>query len=150
MCVSIGLLVGCASSSAPRYDNTQDKNVTINVNTDERSGLFTSVEAVAGINDLDNHCKTNYRGYVELSPGKNQIGLPPGVKTYLNVEFAFGSRSSSSSFARGTILKPVKGHQYDVDVEYIDGMYDFRLYEVSGSKRKQLKVVPMEQCQAHR
>lgn len=144
--ISTNLLVACASSSAPRYDNTQEKNVTINVNMDERGGLFSTVEVVAGVNDLDNNCNINYRGFVELSHGKNQIGLTPGANTYLNIEVAFGSRTSSSSFARGTILKPARGRQYEVDVKYIDSMYDFRLYEVSGSKRKPLEVVPMEHC----
>lgn len=138
------ILLGCAST--PRYTSSHDENVTINVDV-EGGGLFTSVDVVAGVNDLGADCQPHYRGMVELSPGANPIGLAPGVLTYLMVEVAHSRPGASGSYGRGTVLRPLPGKQYEVDVTYHDDMYDFRLFEVSGSTRNEMqRLSPDEGC----
>jgi len=137
-----GILLGCAST--PRYTSSHDENVTINVDVDG-GGLFTSVDMAAGVNDLDADCQPHYRGAVELSPGANPIGLAPGVLTYLMVDIAYSRPGASSNFGRGTVLRPMPGKQYEVDIAYHDNMYDFRLFEVSGSKRQEMQRLSLDE-----
>ncbi len=148
-CSLVGsLLFGC--SSTPHYaDNNFEKNVTINLTMDESSGLFSSVDVAAGINDYDDACQHHYRGFVELVPGENKIGLAPGVLTYLMVEITHSRFRKTSRFSRGTMIQPKRGRQYVVDINYADSMYDFRVYEVRGSKRKELKLVSDPACRTN-
>ena len=145
VCLAFALLVGCAASEI-RYANSYDENLTINVTTDKSGSLFTSIEITAGINDLDAACQPHYQGYVDLAPGPNKIGLAPGVLTYLIVEISYSGPGKNTRFSRGTLLKPLPGKRYVIDVDYIDSMYDFRLFEVKGGKRKSLEQVPASAC----
>ena len=142
------LLSGCFSNNV-RYPNTNAKNVTINLEQgkDDRGGFFTSVEIVAGVNDVTKSgCDTEYKGFIDLKPGKNKLGLKPGKKTYILVEVAKSSHSHSSSYSRGTVFTPKKGVKYEIDVNYVDSMFDFRFYEKKKSKRKQLKIAHLPRC----
>lgn len=109
-------------------------------------GLFSSVDVVAGVNDLDSRCEPHYRGMIEIKPGENKLGLAPGVLTYLQVDIAHKRPGQSSLDSRGTMIKPVSGKKYQVEINYIDDMYDFRLFEISGVKRKPLKLKSVSKC----
>lgn len=137
------MLAGCAS----QYPNTYDKNVIVNL-TMEQPGLLTSAKALIGVNDMDENCKIEYRGDVELANGPNKIGLAPGQLTNLVVVIAqdkFGGPSRSSR--RTTLFKPAVGKQYEIDVSYVDAMFDVRFYEITGSKRKELSKSSAPACQ---
>ena len=140
------LFTGCVSNKQ-YYPNKIDKNVTIELTTDIVDGTFSKFEVVAGINDLNMDCATDYKGMIELKAGTNRLGLTPGKLTYLGVE-VFQQKSfhsSARSSMQGTLLKPKQGKQYEVIVNYVDDMFDLRLYEI-GEKKKQLAIIPMDAC----
>lgn len=143
----LGLMItGC--SSVPKYPNTLAHNMTINMKLgdDDKGGFFTSVDAAVGVNDLDAKCDTHYQGYVTLKQGENKIGLKPGQPTFLMIEIVRSTYNTGGSFSRGTILNPVKGAKYVMDFNYVDKMFDLRLYEVSNNKKKKMELVPLSAC----
>lgn len=143
--LSAGLLAGCAS--APQYyPNTHENNFTVNLNLAEKGGFLTTVNAYAGVNDIAGDCSSRYLGFVDLKDGANRIGLAPGKRAYLNVQLTNRSGYSSSNFQRGTLITPVAGKQYEITVNYADGMFDFRFFEVTKSGKKELPIVPVSAC----
>lgn len=138
------LLIGCASD--PVYKNETDKNLVINLKVDEKNGLFSSIDIAAGVNDIDKQCQPHYRGYQTLSRGRNEMGLTKGVLTNLVVEVVKTKYRSGSSYSRGTLITPMQGKRYEIDVSYLDSMLDFRLYERVGKQRISLKLIPMSEC----
>ena len=54
--------------------------------------------------------------------------------------------TNDGSYGRGTLLRLEPGRKYEGDVNYVDSMFDFRLYEVAGSGRKELELVPRTAC----
>ncbi len=143
-----GIYLAACTTPAPRYNNTADNNLTINLDMDIKGGIFSSVDVVAGINDFDIKCQPHYRGHVELKPGKNMLGIKPGQLTYIQVEVARNNPTTRSSFSRGTLLKPGTGKKYAIDVTYKDNMFDFRLFDVTGPTRKKLNIAPHTACNA--
>jgi len=152
--IALGLLAGCGANRKP-YDNSLDKNVTINLVQGEDSkggffdsklGFFASVDIVAGVNDLDDRCRTKYKGYVDLEPGDTKIGLKPDQLTYLMVEVTKSASGGSSSFSEGTLIKPKKGYKYELHMNYSDGMSDLKLYEIRKSKKTKMKMFPLAAC----
>lgn len=143
------LLIGCATSSK-RYISTYSKNVTINLKMDKNNGVFSSTKAYLGVNDLIKGCNTEYKGEIELIKGKNKLGLAPERLTYLIVEIlqknSFPNRTRT--LQQSTLIKPKKGRRYEVIVNYVDNMFDFRLYEIRKSKRKQLQIIPLSACRS--
>ena len=139
------LFIGCSSSV--HYPNSISKNVTINVITDTSSSFFNSVEISAGVNDLNKDCTTEYKGFINLTAGKNKLGLKTGVSTHLILEIKQNGFTGTRTFQQGTLIRPKKGSQYEVVVKYIDNMFDFRLYERRKSKRIKLKIIPWSACQ---
>lgn len=145
-----GLLLGCAGASKEYYINNIHWNVTIKLTTDIPEGFFYKSDIVAGVNDVNPDCSVDYKGMIELKPGENTLGLQPGKLTYLAVEIMQKNSlaSSTSTMMRGTMLKPVAGRQYEIIVSYMDNMFDFRVFE-TGSKRRQLELMPMGMCKPH-
>jgi len=138
-------LLGCAS--APKYyPNSYEKNLTVNLRLSDQGGALTTVEASAGINDMASDCSSRYQGSVMLSPGANRIGLKPGQTTYLLVRVSHGRFGQRSDFARGTLVTPLAGKQYEVSVNYANDMFDLRFYEVGKAGRKELPLVLMSAC----
>ena len=154
ICLASFTLLAACSSRTP-YKNIQDKNLTVNLVQGEDSrggffdpslGFFSSVDIVAGINDLNPKCETAYKGYIDLKPGNNELGLKPEQLTYLMVEVVKSASGGATSFSRGTLIKPKKGKQYELDVNYVDSMFDMKLYEVRKSKRKKINITPLNTC----
>lgn len=143
--LSAGLLAGCASTPH-YYPNSHEKNVTVNLNLTEKGGFLTTVSAYVGVNDMAGDCSSRYLGFVDLKDGANKIGLVPGQRTYLIVQLSSRSGYSRSSFQRGTLFTPVAGKQYEITVNYADGMFDFRFFEVTKSGKKELPIVPDTAC----
>lgn len=143
--LSVGLLAGCASTPQ-YYPNTHENNFTVNLNLSEKGGFLTTVKAYAGINDIAGDCTSRYLGFVDLKDGANKIGLAPGKRAYLIVQISSRIGYNSSSLQRGTLITPVAGKQYEITANYMDGMFDFRLFEVTKSGKMELPIVPVSAC----
>lgn len=131
-------LAGC--SVAQRYPNEMAKNLTVNLHLVKNGGIFTSAEAVVGINNYAKDCTNDYKGYVDLNEGANEIGLQVGQPTVLIVEITHKSMGSSGGVQRGALITPKAGARYQIDANYVDGMFDFRLYEIGSKGKKPLEI----------
>jgi len=141
LCIASCAILGSCASSLPRYPNNQPKNVTVNLHFSGGGGFLSSSEAYAGINNYTKDCSTRYEGWVKLSEGKNEIGLPVGKPTLLVVELSESSFGGSGhSMQRGVVITPKSGVHYEVDANYADTMYDIRLYRTTRSGKKQLNI----------
>lgn len=138
-------MIGC--STAVQYPNSVPKNITINLTTDTSSSFFNSTVISAGVNNLNKDCTTDYKGFINLTSGNNNLGLKTGLLTHLILEIKQDGFTGTKTFQRGTLIKPKPGSKYEVIVKYIDSMFDFRLYEVRKSKRSELKIIPWSTCQ---
>lgn len=144
-----GSLLGCASSPQP-YRGNYEKNLTVHLNLSDPRGLLSSAAASVGVNDMVDDCSSQYQGFVALSPGSNKIGLQPGHATYLIFTVSHGRLGKRSNFGRGMLLTPAAGRQYEVRIDYVNDMFDLRLYETSQSGRKELTIVPLTSCRPGR
>ena len=91
--VLVGLLAGCSGKFA--YRNTLAKNLHIQTETDSGS-VLSSVAAAVGIYRVDEHCKIDYQGTVDLDTPSVSVGIPSGRPSYLVFEFASSSFLASS------------------------------------------------------
>lgn len=133
------LQLGCSFSTP--YPNELAKNLTINLHLVKSGGFLASAEASAGVNNFAKDCSYDYKGYVELSEGGNEIGLKIGQPTLLIVEITQKSMGSSGGIQRGAVITPKAGVRYLIDANYVDSMFDFRLYEIGRSGKKPLDIV---------
>jgi hypothetical protein len=124
----IGLLAGCSGKFT--YPNTLAKNLSIQTETDSGSFL-SSVRAAVGIYRVDEHCRIDYQGTVDLDEGLISVGIPSGRPSYLVFEFASSSflANSRSSITYETLLVPVAGRDYDLKVSYLDDIYNVEIRE---------------------
>lgn len=135
---------GCASK--PYNSGNLEKNLTVNLNLQKNGGFLTSASAAAGVNNIGKDCANDYKGYVKLSQGPNEIGLVIGQPTLLIVEISHRTMGSGGSMQRGAVITPKAGVRYQIDANYADGMYDFRLYEVGRAGKRELQVDPGTNC----
>ncbi len=133
------LLTNC--SGIKTFPNTLYKNLNIKTETDSGS-LFSKVRAAVDIYRVDSDCKTEYEGTVQLKNPSFEVGIPAGRLTYL--VFVFSSSgflsSSSSTITYNTLLKPRVGYNYDINVSYIDDIYNVVIWETHPSEKKGRKV----------
>ena len=141
--LAAAFLAGCAVSTP--YPNTRAKNLTVNLNME--GSLFASEEVVLGVNDIEEDCTLDYQGEVELSPGANEVGLAPGQRTYLQVSIAQDHMFLRDSVqTRGTLLTPASNRRYEMEVAYVDDMFDLRLYRLTASGREEMELTPAPAC----
>ena len=121
-------LAGCAGRFA--YPNALAKNVRIHTRTDSGS-MFSSVRAALDIYRVDAQCKIEYLGSVDLDEPATALGLPPQSTTYLVFEFASASflANSRSRISYETLFEPVAGSRYDIEVSYLDDIYNVEIRE---------------------
>lgn len=145
-----GVLCGCASMPNQTYPNTLDKNLAIHLNLGDVNSLPSKMDVYAGIYDITKDCTDHFQGEIALSPGLNQIGLAPGKRVYIVVAAIDGgnflSRSRSFTKRQGALLDPRPGRRYEIIINYIDEMWDFRLYDVNTTRRQSLPVVSISAC----
>lgn len=124
----VGVLVGCSGKYA--YPNTLSKNLHIQTET-ESGSFFSSVRAAVGIYRVDEHCKIEYQGTVDLDERPIAVGIPSGRPSYLVFEFASSSflANSSRSITYETLLVPVAGRDYRLRVSYLDDIYNVEIRE---------------------
>ena len=124
----VGLLVGCSGKYT--YPNTLAKNLYIQTETESNS-IFSSVRAALGVYRVDDHCKIEYQGTVDLDGRLVSVGIPSGRPSYLVFEFASSSflANSRRSISYETLLLPVAGRDYDIKVSYMDNIYNVEIRE---------------------
>lgn len=124
------LLSGC--SNIKPYQSSSNKNLLVKSNTDEE------VKAAIDIYHIDKSCKYAYKGTVSLNKGKNKIGLRPNTLNYLVVSFTTSSfwASSTSSMSQDMTIKPDKKHNYNLNLSYIDNIYNIELSRTHMKSRK--------------
>jgi hypothetical protein len=126
---AVGLASGC--SGLKPYPNTLEPNLQIRTETTSGSA-FSSVRAAMGVYRVDERCRIDYQGTVDLDKPVVSVGIPVDRASYLVFAFA-----SSSFFAgtRGTInqetlLRPRPAYRYDVEASYKDDLYSIVIREV--------------------
>ncbi len=126
------LLVAC--SGLKSYPDTLARNVEIHTRTDSGS-MLSSVEASLDVYSLRPDCSADYEGSVALDSSTVSVGLPVDRPSYL--VFRFNSSSflaGSSSVTRyETVFTPGDGRHYDVEVSYIDDIYNVAISEMSSA-----------------
>ena len=124
----LGLLAGCSGKYA--YRDTLAKNLHIQTKTDSGS-VFSNVAAAVGIYRVDEHCKIEYQGTVDLDEPTVSVGIPSGRPTYLVFEFASTAflASSRRSISYETLLVPAAGRDYAIKVSYLDDLYNVQIDE---------------------
>lgn len=126
--VALGLLAACSGKFT--YPNTLAKNLSIHTETDSGSP-FSSVRAAVGIYGVDGQCRIEYQGTVDLDDPSIAVGIPSGRPSYLVFEFANNSflGSSRRSITYETLLVPAAGHDYRLEVSYVDDIYNVEIRE---------------------
>ena len=124
----VGLLVGCSGKYT--YPNAFAKNLHIQSET-ESGSIFSSVRAALGVYRVDDQCKIEYQGTVDLDGRPVSVGIPSGRPSYLVFEFASSSflANSRRSISYETLLLPVAGRDYDIKVSYVDDIYNVEIRE---------------------
>jgi len=122
------LLTAC--SGIKPYPNTLEDNLHLHTMT-ESGSLFSSVRAAVDIYRVNARCQTEYQGTVALDSSSKAIGIPVDQPSYLVFDFASSSwlASSSSSISYDTLLTPRSGHDYDIEVSYLDDIYNVAILE---------------------
>lgn len=126
------LVSGCSSTKL--YEDELTHNLEVNSKTD-------SVEATLDIYSVGMQCESEYLGTVALDRNSTKLGIAMEKPSYLIVGFASSSFWSNSSgfISYDFTLLPRKAFRYEVDVSYIDNIYNVIVYEVSqltGEKRE--------------
>ena len=132
-------LIGC--SGLRTYPNDLEKNLVIRTNTDAGS-MFSKVRADVEIFGINANCETEYHGTVSLNKPSVEVGIPPEKLSYMvfvfsNSSFLFGS---SSTMRHETLLKARAGHTYDIEVSYIDDIYNMAISEKRPGAPKARKI----------
>ena len=141
------LVSGCAQVTP--YPNTLAKNVHVHTRTDTGS-MFSSVQANLHVYAVDRECNTRYLGVMALDAPTVDVGLAPDRRAYL----VFGFNSSSwlangdSSISQDTLLTPRSGYSYDIDVSYVDDLYNVVIHEVDRrGHRREIDTRRLSACQ---
>jgi len=144
----IFLASGCAQVRP--YPNTLAKNLHVHTTTDSGS-MFSSVHASVEVYEVDAACKTHYRGVVALDAPTVDIGLAPGRQSFLVFGFASSSwlGNSNGAISQATLLTPRSVDIYDIDVSYIDELYNVVIHETDRNGRKrEIDTQRLSACQA--
>lgn len=142
-------LASCAGGTRP-YVASSEENVRIDTVTKSGSA-FSSVRASVNIYSVDGNCRTTYLGTIPLDRKSISTGIPAGKTSFLvfvfNSASFLGNRRASISYR--TLVKPRKGYDYRVAVEYVDDTYNAEIYEVNRrGERRELRHRPLDRCRA--
>lgn len=147
--LAAGLVAGCSSTKP--YESGARKNIRIRTVT-ESGSVFSSVRAAVNVYSVDKACKTSYRGTIALDEPSIRTGIPVGGLSYLVFVFSsssfFGNSSGRASYQ--TLLSPRPGYAYDIEVSYLDNMYDATVREINprNKARREIERRDMGDCKA--
>jgi hypothetical protein len=142
----ISFLAGC--SGVKTYPDTLAKNMNIQTKTD--SSFISTVRATVSIYRVDADCQLEYQGTVKLDKRSVAVGIPSGRSSYLVFGFASSSFlfNARSTISYETLLRPVAGHIYDVNVSYVDDIYNVEILETDPmtSATRHVAPEPLNTC----
>jgi hypothetical protein len=145
--ITVSLLAGC--SGLRTYPNTSDKNLQIRTETDSGS-IFSNVRASLHIYRVDADCKTRYEGTIKLNKPLVEVGIPSGRTSYMVFNFSGYSflANSSHSIDYNTVLKPRAGYSYNIEVRYIDDIYNVAVHEAHPGKAagREIERIDLSAC----
>jgi hypothetical protein len=122
------LAAGC--SGVRTYPNELAPNFRVHTQVESVSALKSTV-AEFDIHTVDARCETDYLGRVYLDKPRVDVGVPVGKPVYL--DFIFASKAFLSTQVQATryttVLTPRPGHEYDVQVRYLKGIYSVAIRE---------------------
>lgn len=128
------LLSGCGGGKL--YKSLTPNNLQVNTNAKQ-------TKVMLDIYTVEGECQLTYQGSVALKEKSTVLGLATGRPFYLRVAFSSSSflGGSSSYTSYDTLLTPRPGYQYEMDVRYIDNIYNVELFETarSGGMRRELQ-----------
>jgi len=139
--IGCSVLVGCATP--PRqYPNKGPKNLTVNLRLEKDSGFLSATGGYVGIKTFKKDCSTDFKGWIDLSEQGNEIAIPLGQPTLVVTEIAHRSWTGiQGRMQRAVALTPQAGVHYEIDLSYVDSMFDVHLYKITRSGKKMLKMV---------
>ena len=140
-------LTGC--SGIKPYPNNLDENLYITTTTKSGS-FFTSVNAALDIYQVNRDCSLEYQGTIKLEKASISVGIPTDKASYLVFGFASSSflANSSGKISQETLLKPRKGYRYEINVSYIDNIYNVEIHESHPRKStsRDIDTVSLNTC----
>jgi len=140
--MSIVLLIG-GCSATKLYKDVLTHNMEVNSKTD-------SVDATLDIYSVSAQCESDYLGTVALDRSSIELGIAMEKPSYLIVGFTSSSFWSNSSGFIGYdfTLLPRKDFRYEVDVAYIDNIYNVIVYEVSQltEGKREMEAAELRNC----
>jgi hypothetical protein len=116
-----------------------------------RTQVESGVKAALHIHRLDEQCRTQYQGSVQLDSSSLALAIPAGQASYLVVAFDtssfLGPRRSTSA---AMLFTPRPGNRYELSVRYRDSVYDVALTEsdARGRERRSLPRHDLDACRA--
>ncbi len=145
--VFAGLITGC--SGLRPYVSDYEKNLYITTRT-EASGFLASVDAAVDIYSVNSDCARQYQGTVDLRKTSVAVGLLPNTLSYLSFTFASSAflANSHGTMSYDTVLVPRDGYDYDVNVSYIDNIYNVTIRErnPSNGESRELVATLLDSC----
>lgn len=143
--ITLSLLTAC--SGIKTYPNTLDRNLRVTTKTDSGSAL-SSVRTAVDIYQVEPDCSIKYSGTIQLDSPDVDIGIPTGRSSYLVFIFSSsGFLSGSSTTSYDTLLRPRKGIRYDIDVSYLEDIYNVVIHERQGSnKSREIEARSLAAC----
>jgi hypothetical protein len=145
--LSVSVLAGC--SGIKPYPDSFEKNLRVSTETDSGS-VFSSVRANVDIYRLNAQCQAEYQGTVALDKPSMAIGLPVDRTSYLVIGFDSASwlANSSSRVSYDTLLTPRAGLGYDMEVSYVDDIYNVAIVETRPgiAGRREIQKLTLDDC----
>jgi hypothetical protein len=145
-------VLATACSSINYYPNTLDKNVLVKTTLGSGS-MFSDISAHLHVYSINNQCEQAHLGAVALDKPEVEVGIATGKPVVIEVAFGRGGGffSSSSSVTRvETLLTPKKNFFYEVNASYVDGIYDFEVFEKKqrNARGRLLPMVHSSSCKS--
>ena len=132
----------------PYPNELPEKNLSIRTTTSKTS-TFSSVRAALAVHSVDEQCRTRYLGTVELDKPSVTVGIPDDRWSYLVFDFASAGflGGTRGRISRGMLLKPQADHRYEIDVTYLDDMYNVVVREEQpAGMLRELPLADLDSC----
>lgn len=137
-------VIGC--SNIRPYRTAVANNLVVDSNTE------SGVEAELDIYHVSKSCQLQYQGTLTLKNGSTDVGLSNGRLHYLVVRFTSSSFWSgrSSSISQETLLRVERGVRYDMDVSYVDAIYNVALSakDLKRNQSAEVLLTDLNACRA--
>ncbi len=141
------LIAGC--SGVKTYSDGLPRNMRVTSRIDSGSAVKSTV-AEFDIHRVNVKCETGYLGRVYLDKPKLDVGLPTDELLYLDFIFASKAFLSTtiSAVRYKTLLTVRSGYEYQVKVDYDQGIYNVVIREtrLGASTGRIVEPIPLTSC----